>query len=256
MFDISIDISGPVEEFQLLLNESKQLSNSILDRLVNEYFQRWQTVVSQNLNRTRAEYLKAMRFEKVDDYNAIIILDERQSKLALMIEKGADAFDIKEGLKKSSKTKSALGGGWYIDIPFRFATSRALGVSSAFSGILPAQVERIAKKNAPASVPQSQLPRAFQKPSYRSEINRGTGKVYPRYDHKVSVYDRIRRIQTGKKSGKYMTFRRISDKSDPNSWIHEGFLARNFMEVVLNNLPVDTIVDTVIQNYLDERYGN
>jgi hypothetical protein len=254
MLAIDIDISGPVEEFNLLLDESKNLSNSILDRVVNEYMQKWETLVNQSLNRTKSEYLKAMRFEKIDDYNSIIRLDPRESKLALMIEEGSNPYDIKEGLKKSSKTKQSIGGNWYIDVPFRFATSKAIATSPVFSGIMPSQIERIAKKAAPASVPQSKLPPAYQKPSYRDTINKG-GMVYPKYDHKVSVYDRIRRVQTGKRGGKYMTFRRVSENSDPNSWIHEGFTARNFMDQVLNDLDMDAIVDNVIQTYLDERYG-
>ncbi len=254
MLAIDIDISGPVEEFQLLLKDSKQLSSSILDRVVNEYMQKWETLAGHSLNRTKSEYMKAMRFEKVDEYNTIIRLDPRESKLALMIEEGSNPFDIKTGLQKGKNVKQSIGGGWYVDVPFRFATSGAIASSPVFSAILPAQVERIAKKASPASVPQSRLPKEYQKAGFREGINRG-GLVYPQYNHKVSVYDRIRRQQTGKRSGKYMSFRRVSGNSDKNSWIHEGFTARNFMDSVLADLDIDTIVDKVIQTYIDERYG-
>jgi len=39
----------------------------------------------------------------------------------------------------------------------------------------------------------------------------------------------------------YMTFRRVSDKSDENSWIHKGFEAHNFMEKALEESQVDKV---------------
>ena len=49
-----------------------------------------------------------------------------------------------------------------------------------------------------------------------------------------------------------MTFRRVSDKSDPNSWIHPGFDARKFMDKALDQTQIPQVVDMVLDNFLSQ----
>ena len=53
--------------------------------------------------------------------------------------------------------------------------------------------------------------------------------------------------------GQYMTFRRVSDQSDPNSWIHKGFTAYNLMGKTLDKFPIDTIISNIKEDFLSNR---
>ena len=170
MFNIQIDISDVVEDFHLMLAESKNLSSQILDRVVDEYMLRLETLVGQELNQTKGEYLRAIEVDRKGEFSAIIRLASRKSKLASMLEDGADAFDIKEGLENSSKRKTSLAGNWYIDVPFRFATSKAIASSPAFTGgVAPRGVIDAAKKAGGTAVPISKLPKEYQKAGIRKQ---------------------------------------------------------------------------------------
>lgn len=254
MWKLDIDISGVVDTYNLLLDQSKQLSTEILDRMVNEFMINWETNVSNKLNKTKGEYLRAMEVDRIDEYNAIIKLTDRHSKLPLMIEEGAGPFDIKDGLEASSKRKTSVGGDWYIDVPFRFATTKAAATSPVFTGgVAPGGVINKAKKAQGRPVPVQNLAKKFRSPKSRLAIP-GRNFTIPEYKHQVSIYDRIRRVEvgagTGKKRGAYYTFRRVSDASDQYSWIHRGFRAQKFMDFTLATTDFDPIVNSVIQNFL------
>ena len=262
MLKINIDISDVSNDFALLLQEGKNLSNRIVDRLVEEYQQRWDHWIDMKLNQTKAEYRRGMEVERPNDYTAIVALTSRKSKLAVMLELGANPFDMKSGFRMSQKRKTSIGGNWYLDIPFRFATSGAAATSAAFTGgVAPAGVIRAAKKAAGAAVPLAALPKKNRDAKIRQAVNRKIDNVYqsiPRYQHKTSIYAQIRRTETGtakKKSGVYQTFRRVSDASDAFSWIHQGFQPRHLMIRALASLNphIDTIVDQEVNNFLASR---
>lgn len=255
MLDIEIDISGPIQEMQLLARESKTLASSILDRVVDEYMQRWETEVSNSLHRTKREYLRAMKTEKNGDFAVSIQLLHTKSDLPIKLEEGASPWDIKEGLKESKGKKTSLGGGWYVDVPFRFATVEGVLKTPGFSAVAPASVVKIARKKAPRAVQALDLPKKFQGAGIRDAIIKNK-TVIPHYQHKVSIYDGLRRREAGvkgRKSGVYSTFRRVSDNSDSLAFIHKGFNARKFMDRVVDTLEWDKIVEYVINDFLSNR---
>ena len=47
-----------------------------------------------------------------------------------------------------------------------------------------------------------------------------------------------------------MSFRRISDNSDTNSWQHPGFVAKNLKDKALDRVDIGQEVDKIIDNYL------
>ena len=112
MLSFQFDISGIVNEFSLSKEDVRSLSNLILDRLVDEYMFNWENIVDSALDSTRDEYKKGMYSDRPDDMNAIIGLTSTQSKLAMMIEAGANVFDEKEGFSKSTKKKKRGKDGW------------------------------------------------------------------------------------------------------------------------------------------------
>jgi hypothetical protein len=253
MFGISIDLGDVINEFNILSEELENLTPNILGRIVDEYTFKWEDNINDALNSTRNEYKKAMYVEFTDNKNAVIGLTPRESQMALMLEEGCSSFDIKEGMEKSGKKKIKKDGGWYMTIPFKHATSEALGESQAFSSVMPKQIEKIAKTNPTlggqsSPVKFDQLPAQYQK----LLSNKTTG-----VEHKAPIYQGLIRINQSSSNkenrGGYMTFRRISDKSEEGSWQHPGFAPLHLMEKTLAEVDgrISEIVDDEVQKFLN-----
>ena len=255
MLEIEIDVSRPMQELQLLADDAPKLASAILDRITDEYSQRWETEVSNNLKRTKSEYLRAMKVERVNEFNASIQLLHTETDLPIKLEEGAAPWDIKTFLKKSGKTKQSIGGGWYVDVPFRFSTGGGELKTPGYSAVAPASIISKAKQKAPKALKTLDLPKKYQAAKIRDMIVKNN-VVIPHYQHKVSIYTGLRRREVGtpaKKSGSYSTFRRVSDESDANAFMHKGFYARKFMDKTVESLEWDNIVTVVINDFLTNK---
>ena len=252
MLPISIDLSPLIEEFALTVEKTSILSNLILDRITEEYRQRWTSLINADLKRTRSDYRRAIYIERKENEVVFGLRDDPHNPLPMMIEEGHEAWDEKEFFERSKRKKVTIGGGWYLTIPFRHATPEAVA-ESGFSTTLPQSVYNVAKQSSsPLSV--SQLPEEYRVRGVRREIVT-LNKVYPAYTHKSPIYQGLMRvdISSGKENrGGYFTFRRVSDKSDPSSWIHPAFIAKKFMDRALELANVTQITDIAIDQFLVE----
>lgn len=252
MIPFSIDISPIVEEFTILSDRSEEFSSYVLDRMVEDYMNAWNNMVGKELHSTRGEYLKAMNTEKISSKEAIISLLPTESRLPMMIEDGASEFDMKEGFSKSSKairysSVEDKKEHWYLTIPFRHATNEAIAESMVFSSKMPKPIENIAKENNGEPIKQTQLPEQYRK----LLKNKTTG-----VQHKSPIYEGIKRIQVSASNrenrGAYMSFRRVSDRSEDGSWTHPGFEAKKFMDRALSQLidNMSTILDQSANDFI------
>lgn len=256
---IRIDLSDVVQEFTLNQDESNLLATAIIDSVVQEYSMKWQDLVNKELKSSRPEYLKAMYIERPSATEAVFGLSARESKLALMIEEGTGPFDEKPGFQKSSKAKQKKNGlGWFLTVPFRHATPQAIAEAGIFSSIMPQDVYQLAK-NSPMPLKRSQLPESQQIPGVRKEINVPGLKV-PEYIHKAVKYEGLVRIEASSSEnenrGQYMTFRRVSDNSDPNSWFNGGIIAKRLMDRALEIAQIDRVADMAIDETLERILNN
>lgn len=248
MLPINIDISDIADQEELSQSEIDDLSRYIVNSIATEFCMLWDDQIDQNLNSTREEYRKGI-FQEEGEGNSITLgLTARQSQMSMMIEEGASSFDEKEGFEKSEKrTTKKDGKGWYLTIPFRFATSEAVAESGAFANKLPKPIENLVKQST-SPLRESQLPGKFK--GLGSNATSG-------YKHKFNIYEGLQRIEGGsgknEKRGLYMNFRRVSDTSDPAAWIHPGFDARNLMDKALDELDVSSVVDHALDEFLSNR---
>lgn len=244
MFHFQIDISDVLIEFQQLAVSSAELKAAILDRITDDFMHRWETNVNNALHSTRGEYKKAMFVERPEEGVAIIGLTPRESQLALMIEDGASSWDMKTNFKKSDKAKNKGKNNWYLTIPFRHATSEAVGESMIFSGKMDKAVEREVKAQGTLK-DLSSLPQEYQK--IMSNPTTGTA-------HKSPIVLGMKKMDiasTGKeKRSGYFTFRRVSENSEDGSWVHKGFEARKLIEKTVNEVPFDTLVQMAVDDFL------
>lgn len=138
-------------------------------------------------------------------------------KFPSMLETGFTAFDEKMGFSKSPKKKKVNrwnkgknDPGWFLTIPYRHKTSG--------KGALPANVLKAAKELDIGQYLSESLIRSL---GYKPQIS------FTGYKWRNAKYDNLNRVvktyKSGQKRGQYITFRRVSDKSASNSWIHPGF---------------------------------
>lgn len=171
---------------------------------------RWQTEVQNKLNSARPLYLQGLQWDSVmfpydgDMFSGAVQL---QGKFPNMLETGFTAFDMKIGFSKSDRKIKKKDGGWYLTIPFRHSTPG----SFMYGQPMPKAVYKKASKLG-----------AGETLSFP-----GAGDVsWKGYQRKNKTYDGLQRIVKSYQKAtqsQYMTFRRVSDKSDPNSWWHPGY---------------------------------
>lgn len=255
MVPIKIDISDFISEWNLTVEETDTLVSSILEEIGERFADSWRNKAGQELHQTKKEYQRGIYIERPDANSVVIGL---KGWLPNAVEKGIEPFDMKsEGFSKSPKRKFKKGGGWYLTIPFRIGTPGIVAESSIFSTVMPASVHKVAKERLSSgrqkSLSVSDLPKEFQVKGVRPEVkNKITGQVFSEYQHKNPIFEGM---QKSNKEGHshYTTFRRVSDLSDPNSWIHTGIIAHNLMEKTLNDFPITQIISNAKEKFLKER---
>jgi len=256
MLEIQIDINPLVQALNFSDEEIDSLGKMVVDRVGDTYRQKWEKLVGSELKSTRNIYFRSMDSQYVDDFNLQFILSGKgDSKLAMMIEEGASPFDIKKGMERSPKRKQSKDGDWYMTIPYKQATPEALAESPIFAGKSTERVYEIAKENAGTPVTYEQLPQENREKGYRAKIQTGQ-TVIPKYDHKAPIFEGLMKSTKPKHEG-YVTFRRISEKSDDNSWIHKGFSPHKFMEKALQDLEpeLEGIENQAMNEFLDIKFG-
>lgn len=231
---INVDVSGLLTNDQLSPQITAAIQASIQTSLAIVR-DRWQTDIQQKLNSTRPLYLQGLGFDSImyplgqDVFAGAVQL---KGTFPNMLEKGFGPFDIKVSLGKSNRVTRKPNGGWYITVPLRHSTPG----SFMYGPPMPKDVYNAAKKLAHNQ--------ALSRP--------GAGDTsWTGYQHKTTKYDGLTRIvksyQKAKQS-QYVTFRRVSDKSDPQSWWHPGykgvheveklmpFAEKTFVDILTNNL--------------------
>lgn len=185
------------------------------------------------------EYVRSIQegFRMLDDLTGEIINTSGHGSL---IEDGVTPFDMKEGLLTSPKSKWGKDGSLYITVPFRHGTPGAKTMPS-----MPKSVYKDAKQlgysrrngslNALASGQQytynwgGRLKQSSEGQRSHASNHPGAG-----YTWKTGLYSGMVRMGQEKHS-QYITFRRVSTNSDPNSWQHPGVKPRPIREAVIEN---------------------
>jgi hypothetical protein len=252
MLPINIDPTDFIEQSALSGDEINDYKALLLASLGAEFKSKWEDQINENLHSTRAEYRAGMFTETGEDF-IVMGVTARQSRLAVNLELGKEAFDEKVGFALSpKKTMKKDGKGWYLTIPFRFATNSALGESSVFADKMPLAVYKIAKNQA-TPVRKTQLPADLQQPTIRPEIRTAT-KTFAAYQHKASIYEGTTRlVDKDENRGKYMVFRRVSDLTDQNAFIHPGFLPYNLIGKAAKTINYEQIIRTSKIEFFNER---
>jgi hypothetical protein len=154
-------------------------------------------------------------------------------KIAEQLENGCGPFDMKPALLNGPKARISKSGNRYNIIPFRHGVSTKHAPDSNFK-TMPQDIYKQARA-LKATVRQGNAMK------YGGKLTGTEGKYAPGhnpssgYQHKAGRYEgmiRIEKTYAKATQNKYMTFRIVSDKSDPGSWIHPGYQPHNIAKAV------------------------
>lgn len=257
-----VDLSDVIQEFNLLGAAAERLTQQVVDDVTAEVYRKWARQAAQGLNSTRNEYVRSIYLGEKGKFRNVLVL---RGMLPNMLEFGVEAFDMKAGFAKSAKAKRSKKGGWYLTIPFRWATPGSLGENAVFANVMPVDVYSLARQLSPRrstvgasrpgqALPASALPARHQGAKTRAAVSNAlTGQHFPAYTHRNPLLEGLQRNEhtyQHVKQNTYQTFRRVSDKSDPNSWIHSGLKQRDFATKAMQTVDFDTVVNNSVDNFL------
>ena len=235
LIPIVIDTYDLAQKFNISHEQVESVCDNIAKTLAANYAQQLEANARNLLHKTRERYIRNIRVIDSGRMEGTVLLDYSKDKIVKMIEEGASPFDMKGAMLESPKAKIGRRGGKYLTIPFRWGTPGAIGESDAFSGIMPSEVYQVARKMT-QSIPvpgggirsgglnANDLPTPLNQSRTRPEIKDSSGKVmFKAYEHKTSLYQGIVKSQdsvTGQ--NRYFSFRRVSENSDPDAFVHPG----------------------------------
>lgn len=245
---IFIDTTSLAEDFAL----TKENMEDFLDNVIKQVTVMWAENLEEKVRNelsgsSRGEYLKAIKAISTRKGQSEVMLDFNMSPMAEMLENGAPPFDMKPGFLGSPKVKITSKGAKYLDIPFRLGTPGVKNSSGLFSLVMPRSIYNVLRgKETNISIPggkrsqgltESEISRKFLPAQTRPRIVSNDGElVFEAYQHKTSLYQGAFK-QTDEVTGQssYHMFRRVSENSDPMSWIHKGIEAHNFFQKALDD---------------------
>jgi hypothetical protein len=206
----------------------------------------WIKAARQKLRSSARGYVASISQVEMGKGVATIRLrsDTPEGKLANAIEDGVAPYDLKKGLLRSSKAKKTKSGKPYIHVPFQLKTPGG-GVRPPEPETMPRPIYRLASQLGIGA--QVKLPKKYEDYGLKTRLSADLSR-WGHYTWKVSPYQGITKVQEpGATKATYMTFRTVSKKSDPSSWIHPGFRARNIMQEASKNLDklVPEILDSI-----------
>jgi len=260
---IDIDARDLAMEFSLSNGQVNDMMEFTIHEITAAFAREWDSYARRELRSTRDLYRRSLIVGEEGFLTGYVML---VGDLPNMLEQGAGSWDMKTNFARSGKVRYNKNGGWYLTIPFRFATPGALGENEAFSNILPKSVYKALRtvgdtrtsvqdsRQYGGGLSLSDIPAQYRAPKSRAAFSDVKEKTtFSEYKHKTSIYQGIirnKKVYERADQSQYTSFRRASSNSDPNSWIHKGFLRRNFAGRALESMPMDTVVDNAIDDFL------
>ena len=219
----NIEVNVPKGIGNVLASQIEAVAQDSISKTLIATKAKWERTAQQRLKTTRSDYLFGLNTDNAvtfpDAYTGVLTL---QGGWPGMLEEGYGPYDMKTGFGKSDKRKPLKdGSGWYMTIPMRHRTP---GTSGAVGGApMPEDIYS-----------QAKALRGGQRLT-DTQQNYPPGQSWTGYNHRNGIYEGMRRAEKQyqrAKQGKYQTFRRVSSKSDPASWMHPGFPGIHALDVV------------------------
>jgi len=267
MISLIINTADISSQFNVTQKDIEGIVDFAVKDVTSTFARLWDNQARNNLGSTRQRYRESLQVVDEGRMQGSVIL-WYNDKLIPMIEEGAGAFDMKQGFANSDKKKTKADGGWYMRIPFRFATPSALGEEGIFSAKMPDEIYQLVKDkptdivssmggNRSVGLGLAEIPKQFTAPNIRPSVSSlPESKTFEQYKNKSSIYEGLhKRKDSTTGQNVYMSFRTVSDTSDADAFIHTGINAYNLADKALADLEsniefeLGKSVDNALKNY-------
>lgn len=250
---INIDPSPLIDAYSLSDSDVRDLIDYTVKEVTARFAMALEVEANNTLQKSRLEYISNINVVDEGFAKGAVVLT---GELANNIESGKEAYDLKPFFLNGPNAKQGKNGSKYNTIPFTHGTPNALPEN--FSNIMPEEVYEVAKnkpiregKNSSEGIKKSELPLKFQQPQVKKIQMPGTNAIVE-YQHKHSIHEGIRKQKDSvTKQNSYVSFRRVSEKSDPSSWIHPGFEKRDLFGKTLSTFDVPRIVGEILDEVFE-----
>lgn len=219
------DVRSVLRDFQIPNGLRRQIAKEIQQELLKETYNQIIDEASRSLSSSKNQYINGLELTE----NSIHL----NGWLPNAVEDGMSPLDLKQGFESSPNVKRTNNGGWYLTVPFRIFTPNAPIYRTRMTWQVYRAI-RAGRKYNPGRVGERP---AFYDPTKKSTIQS--------YQHKSPIMSGIRQTKTSL-GVRYNTFRRVSNNSDPLSWIHKGIQARHLFEKAWQKVDVRSIFEEVI----------
>lgn len=206
-------------ELKKLKKDIKNLGEGVVNDMSNHIRAFSKTVYNEGVNLARqrlsgtySKYVSNLKYSDLGNGVYVIFLVE--GSIGDKLENGWSSYDMKPGFLSSPKVKMSKKGNPYIDIPLniephskRPSKQRVMDMRSAVDKVI--SDKTIKKRFEKFDSGSSGI-------SKYGDVTRYDGIKDPRVHGLV----KITHPQKAKKGSKYFIFRRVSNASDPNSWLN------------------------------------
>lgn len=254
MIPIQLDFSDLREEFSMSQGDVNKLLDFTVKEVAAKFATLWEKEAAKELSSSRNLYMRSIVVTNPGPGMGAV---ELVNDIPNMIESGAAPWDMKPDLLNGPKAKVGENGKRFNTIPYSIGTPNALPEN--FSTIMPNDIYQTIKEKpqdikipggvrskglGAVDIPEKYMPKP-------KKVFDPASKTFQEYTIKSSIYEGIIR-QKSDKTGQnsYTSFRRVSENSDPLSWLHPGFKARNFAEAAITKLDLPREVSKAIDKHL------
>lgn len=194
---------------------------------------KWIELAGEQLKSSRAEYVRGLQetrsFKQTGKMSYEISLI---GQLANMMELGFSSYDMKPGLLAGPSAKVSATGKRYATVPFTHYPGANTPDRSNRVPNYKADLAKIMKAYNMAGVFKSKSGRPLTgKVATAKNTSAIVNKMKPH--HTAPIFEGMTKTQKGSSHSTYTTFRRVSQSSLPESWIHPGVAAKLIMPQVV-----------------------
>lgn len=221
-----------LEEFS---NEYKDELEEQVSNLAKMAYTRAVELVKSKAKSTQQDYINALDLESHRDKDGITYVLSLNPEMN-MYEDGFDSYNMKEGLLNGPNAKIAANGNRYNTVPFEHQPySKAAASASTI------KLRQSAKK----AIEHYGLDKIIKSSKNKALMGKVGVIQDKRYHSNIQGLTKYQ-TQVGKAvQSTYKTFRRVSDASDADSWIHPGFSGFHIFE------DIDNFVEEELQNIIN-----
>lgn len=173
----------------------------------------------ERLTQTRLQYINALKYKVVGYDQYLIYLEDDTDYL----ESGYSSFDQKPGLLNGPKSRPMKGGGRYTVVPFSHKRS-AGSATNLHEQLMATEVRQALGKARDVFGSATDLRKTQMSPMTGRPMQGKVGRVVGTDMHQnLQGLTKYQKTYEKTTQSQLMTFRTVSSRSKPNSWIHPGF---------------------------------